>query len=346
MHLPTRFVVALLVVPVCVGASSAQQTAPAGLPSANRITLDVVVAPKSGPPVANLEKQDFTIVDNGAPRTIATFDALSGPQTPVEVVLLIDAVNTRLQDIGHEGKQLDAFLKANDGHLARPTALALLTDSGVQLQRGFSTDGNMLSSALDVDLANLNQVRRNNLWAAAELLQLSLNALTDLATKTATLPGHKVILWVSPGWPLLSGPMVDFGAKQTQQFFHEIVGISTLLRRGDITLYSIDPVGTGEDISTVNNYQGFLKGIAKPGDVQIPDLSLQVIATQSGGLVLGHSNDTSSLLERCVSDTSAFYRLSFDAPPADHSDEYHALQVKVSGPGLTARTRTGYYDQP
>ena len=28
------------------------------------------------------------------------------------------------------------------------------------------------------------------------------------------------------------------------------------------------------------------------------------------------------------------------------TDEYHTLEVKVDKPGLTARTRTGYYAQP
>ena len=39
----------------------------------------------------------------------------------------------------------------------------------------------------------------------------------------------------------------------------------------------------------------------------------------------------------------AYYELSFDPPRAEHPDEYHHIEVQVAKPGLTARTREGYY---
>ena len=41
-----------------------------------------------------------------------------------------------------------------------------------------------------------------------------------------------------------------------------------------------------------------------------------------------------------------FYTLSFDPPYAAQPDEYHGLKVQIGAPGLSARTNTGYYDQP
>ena len=76
------------------------------------------------------------------------------------------------------------------------------------------------------------------------------------------------------------------------------------------------------------------------------DLSLQVLAIQSGGLALSSSNDVTSMLQNCLADAEAYYEMSFDPAPADHRDEYHNLVIQVSKPGLTARTRTGYYAQP
>ena len=93
-------------------------------------------------------------------------------------------------------------------------------------------------------------------------------------------------------------------------------------------------------------YQDFLKGVGKPGQVSVGDLSLQVLAIQTGGLALTSNNDIVSLLQNCYADTEAYHELSFDPPPADHRDEYHNLIVQVAKPGLTARTRTGYYAQP
>jgi hypothetical protein len=38
--------------------------------------------------------------------------------------------------------------------------------------------------------------------------------------------------------------------------------------------------------------------------------------------------------------------MSFDPPNAAQPDEYHDLKVQIGAPGLSARTNTGYYDQP
>ena len=92
-------------------------------------------------------------------------------------------------------------------------------------------------------------------------------------------------------------------------------------------------------------YESFLKGVGSANKVQNGNLALQVLAAQSGGQVLNSNNDIAKLIATCLADAQAFYTLSFDSPPADHANEYHSLQVTIDKPGLTARTRTGYYAQ-
>jgi hypothetical protein len=75
-------------------------------------------------------------------------------------------------------------------------------------------------------------------------------------------------------------------------------------------------------------------------------LSLQIVAFQSGGLALASDNDVAKHIKKCLADTGAYYELSFVPAPADRRDEYHNLLVQVAKPGLTARTRTGYYAEP
>lgn len=335
--------IAFLLLSLTTFASPAQQSAP---PSSRRITLDIIVTPKSGAPVTNLQKQDFTVLDNGAPQPIATFAAVGSHPAPLEVVLLIDAVNAPYQNIAFERKQIDNYLQSDSGRLAYPTKLAIFTDTGTQIQPDFSTDGNALSAALDQQTIGLRTIRPDSQWAAQERLQISLDALNKLANDEAAHPGRKIILWVSPGWPLFSGPMVDLDAKQIQQLYSEIADTSTLLRRASITLYSIDSLGPGENVERTNFYQSFLRPVTKPAQAELGDLGLQVLALQTGGLALGPSNDITRLLERCMADTTAYYELSFDPTPAERLNEYHALQIKLSHPGLTARTRTGYYAEP
>jgi VWFA-related protein len=329
---------------LCASALTAQQAIPSASPS--RFDLDVVVTPGSGRPVTNLQQQDFTILDNKTPRPITSFQPPGGSQTPVHVILVIDAVNTTYSNIAYQRGQIDKFLRANGGQLAEPTALAFFTDKGIEVQKDFATDGNELSGSFDSYAIGLRDIRRSSQFEAIDRFQLSIRALSQLVATEAARPGRKMILWVSPGWPLLSGPGRQLDPKQQQQIFASIVGLSTELRQGHIVLYSIDPLGAGEGVGREFYYQSFLKGVSKPSQVNVGDLALQVLATQSGGLVLNSNNDVTSLLDRCMEDAKAHYVLSFDPAVADHPNEYHHLEVRVNSPGLTARTRAGYYAQP
>jgi VWFA-related protein len=260
---------------------------------------------------------------------------------------VIDSVNTTYQNIAYIRDQVDKMLRTNDGRLDNPTALAFLSDTGAQLQNGFSKDGNALSASLDNYAIGLRTIRRSSgIYGAEERLQISLTALRQLAAYEATVPGRKLILWISPGWPILSGPGIELDTKQEQQIFSSIVALSTQLRESRITLYAVNPLGSGEGVGRLFYYEEFLKGTSKPSQVNIGDLSLQVLAAQSGGLVLDSSNDIAALLKRALADTAAYYEITFESSPAENRDEYHHIEIKLANSGLLARTRDGYYAQP
>ena len=346
MSIRTRIGFLLFTPVLCTAVFFAQQNIQPTSAPASRIDLDVVVSPKSGPAVAGLQQQDFAIFDNKAPQRITSFQARSGSQDPVHIILLIDAVNTAYQTIAYERGQIDRFLRANGGRLAQPMTLAFFTDKGTQLEQGFSTDGNGLSESFDHYDIGLRDIRRSSQYEANDRFQLSMNALRELLEQAAKLPGRKMIFWISPGWPILSGPRIDLSSKQQNQLFSSVVGLSTQLREARITLYSVNPLGSNEGVGRELYYQDFLKGVSKQSQVNVGDLSLQVLAVQSGGLALASDNDVAALLQKCLADTEAYYELSFVPAQADHRDEYHNLLVQVAKPGLTARTRTGYYAQP
>jgi VWFA-related protein len=214
------------------------------------------------------------------------------------------------------------------------------------LQNGFSTDGNEMSESLKKQEIGLRTIRRSEgIYGAEDQSGISINALRTLAAREAGQPGRTVVLWVSPGWPLLSGPRIDLDNKQQQQIFADVVDLSTLLREARVTLYAIDPIGANESVERTFYYESYLKGVSKPSQVDIGDLSLQVLATQSGGLVV-NSNDTAALLQRCFADLDNYYEISFEPPPAENPNVYHHLEITIDKPGQVARTRDGYYAQP
>jgi hypothetical protein len=142
---------------------------------------------------------------------------------------------------------------------------------------------------------------------------------------------------------MLDSPRIQTTYQGQQQIFDVIVRLSTRLREARISTYS---VSFGEPVLGTYHYKDFLKGVPSALKASAPNLVLKVLAVQSGGNIYGPDNDMKAQINRCVQDAHAFYTLSFDPPPAAHPNEYHDLKVLVAKPGLTARTSTGYYNQP
>jgi VWFA-related protein len=347
-----RFFCALSTASLCgLTVASAQQTLPPSTlpavpPASQNLRLDVVVDTKSGQPVPNLRQQDFTVLDNKTPRPITYFKIKSTADEPVSVIILVDAVNIPFQTVAWSRGEVEKYLKTNEGKLPYPTSIAVLTDQGVQIDNGFSTDGNALSDGLEHHEIGLRQVTRDSEWGDPERMQISIKAFQQFLGYASSLPGHKIIVWVSPGWPLISGPRIDLDPKQEQQIFSEIVGISTELRQIDLTVYDVNPIGVTEQLQRADYYESFLKGITNPNQVQFGNLGLQVIAVQSGGLAQEGNSDVAGMIERCLADAKSWYEIGFTPLPADKPNEYHHIEIKLDQRDLSARTRDGYYANP
>jgi VWFA-related protein len=172
---------------------------------------------------------------------------------------------------------------------------------------------------------------------------MSVRMLTSFAQGEVNMAGRKLLIWAGPGWPMLDWQGLEISSKTQQQLFDSIVELSTRLREAHVSLYSISAgqMGYGTFL-----YEDFLKGVKSAQKANPSNLSLKVLAIQSGGRVLGPSNDLAAEIDSCVQDASAFYTLSFDPPRADKPNEYHDLKVQVDKQGLKAQTTTGYYNQP
>lgn len=340
----------------------AHQLGPAGQPEppasvplggANHLmTLDVVVSGKSGRPVPGLQQQDFTLLDNNEPQKILSFRAVEGGNAmsdpSVQVILLVDEVNTTVTQVAFEREAIKSFVQRNGGRLARPVSIVFVSDSGATIGTTPSLDGNALIAELNQKESGLRTIGRSQgFYGADDRLELSLRTLSQLADYEVAKPGRKLVVWLSPGWPLLSGPDVDLGSKQQQSLFNTIVALSDGLRRARITLYDVDPLGTTDAGGfRTFSYEAYLKGVRRARQVRFGHLALQVLADQSGGRVLNSSNDVAGEIAECDADANAFYVLSFEGLPGDGPNDYHTLAIKIDKPGLAARTRAGYYAQP
>lgn len=320
------------------------------------LTLDVVVTDKAGTPVRGLQRQDFTLLDNKQSQELTSFRAVDvAAHTPapyIEIVVVIDAINADLMKAEMEREGIKKFLQMNGGKLTTPVSVVLVSDNPTQMRSKASTDGNALAAVVDQYSIGLRTIDRSQgVYGVAERFQMSMKALDALASYEASKPGRKLMLWISPGWPLLSSAATDVTSQDQEHIFHAIVGLSTLLRQDHIVIYNVETRGVaGTSTNEFYDYQQFLTGVKTPNQAYPPTLSLQVLAVQTGGRVFNRSNDLPGAIAdeiaKGASDASPFYVVSFQSGRADRPNEYHSLEVKVAKPGLIARTRTGYYAQP
>lgn len=315
------------------------------------LTFNVVVTDKAGHPVRGLQKSDFTLLDDRRPTEISSFAAYDWSQpnaAPEGVFFVIDEVNTGFDNVSIEREQIENYLHRDGGRLPVPMGIFVLTDTGLTQLTKISTDGNDLANTLHQKNGELRALTRSGgFYGGTDRLDVSLRGLSTLTNYLGRAQGRKLVIWISPGWWMFDNPNVMISDKQQKTFFSLIVGYRAAMRQADMTLYMIDPRGTN-DAGGVNQFlwESFLKPAKRPGQTQPGNLALQVFAKHSGGLVLLGSNDVTGEIAKCGDDASAWYTLTFDPQTADKPDTWHDVEVKVDKPGVTVRTRNGYYAQP
>ena len=68
---------------------------------------------------------------------------------PVEVIIVLDAVNLPYQAATRLRLEVDKFLSENGGHLAQPVSIYIFASEGLRVQPAPSKDGNALAAMLD-----------------------------------------------------------------------------------------------------------------------------------------------------------------------------------------------------
>lgn len=321
-----------------------RSTLPAqGVDRDGRFHLDVVVSDGAGKPVAGLQEKDFKLLDDGKERAIASFAAIDGVTSKTDpapqMIIVIDAVNNGFVEMGFIRKGLERFLHENEGRLPQPTTIARLVPSGIQYLSQATRDGNALAAIVE---GVSPSVRPRGLDA----MLISINGLTAVAKKEITEPGRKLLVWLGPGWPTPGQPQGTITAvdeRNQRAYAGAAMQMAKYLHEARMVLYG---GYSGGDFYM----RDALKPIKKISDVDGRVLRLNVLAIKSGGKgELPETNRDSivtEVLDHFAADVNSFYEISFVPPKAKSADEFHELRVEVERPGLTARTMTGYYDEP
>ncbi len=315
--------------------------------NANSVTLDVFVGDKLGHPVHGLTQQDFTVLDNGQPAQLTGFRAVDASTNPnaSSVLVVVDMINNNIVSVEREREQVNQFLLQDGGKLGHPVSIAAMTETGVKMMHGYSQDGHALSEAFKQLQSQIRAVGRSaGFYGAAERLQESLTALTQISFYLSKQPGRKLVIVIGPGWPMLPGAGTQEGEKQRDWVFNTLVQITNTLRESHVALYSVNPFFLGA--SDPFYYQAYRKPVKQADKAEFPYLALQVFAEHSGGLALESGNDVVGSINTILRDAGAYYQLTFSGAPADRINELHTLQVKTTKPDATTRTNSFYYARP
>ncbi len=310
--------------------------------------------------MVGLTAQDFSLLENGQAQKILSFQAFDGvtakADPPVQIILVLDTIQLPEELARKERVAVESFLRENGGKLERPTSIYWLTDLGFWTVAHPSGDGRVM--ARDIEHSDIRLVRPvagsqlagvpRSATAADPAPESALKALGQIASAARRAPGRKLLIWIGPGSGIGSGAGnitiggLGVGNSRPQKPFYTVCWFSTLLRDARVALYSL---AVGETEPSLQ-YKSHLGGVESPQKAGYPNLDRKVLAVQSGGRVMDESFDLVKQIKDCVRGADAFYTLTFDPAHADHTDEYHELKVQIDRPGLTARTTTGYYDQP
>ena len=333
------------------------------------------------------------VTDNGHRLATESLRVISGDAhgASPQLLFVIDTVNTSFLDVARSEDAVEAFLRQGSGQLRQPTSIIVLSDTEAQSktqgppqtnttsalhQRQLfvhripaSQDGNTLAKALVDYKTGLNRILESQGGTgASERVRLSLEALSFIARAEAAVPGVKLTVWLSPGWPFLGRS----DAKSSERFFDSVIYFSDLIRTARMVIYSVSPAGLTNQSNSAQTeafylasrpgsiqaagrapdvpaefsddyYKEFLKGVRTADHSSPNDLALQVLASQSGGLALQQNNDLKTQIQRCAADVAGIITIAYIPPSSVSTDIYHEVEVRLRNPSQALRARTGFY---
>lgn len=363
--------------------AATQAATPAGQPSVpairattRSVILDVVVKDPDGRPATGLTRQDFVIREDGIPQTITSFDAIRPDAQPSastpRTILLIDALNSRFEDMAFTRYAVDRLLHQSGALMDHPTALYVLSNTGLRVAEPYTRSAAALDAALravPVELAW--RLNNNGPDAMLERINLSTVALEQIASANFGVAGHKNLIWISPGFPLFS--TLNLTPQGRKHLADNLRHLSNELLQGRMTIDSVDPRGVIPpplfDLPLLNRRQqplqendlfsAHIDSAADASRTNFMDIAIQTMAHQTGGQLYFGRNDIDVAIADSIRDGGTYYTLSYTPSRHDFHGEFRKVRVDLIHPvslhpsslhpsslrpsSFETRTRDGYY---
>jgi VWFA-related protein len=265
------------------------------------VQISVIATDKKGEPVADLTPDDFVVLDNDRPQKIQIFHketnqppanprpALppdtytnriheTGSATPNVTMLLLDGLNTEVNDQAYARQQAIKFLQQIQPHdrlaiytLARDLhVLQSLTGDSAKLVEALGKHSGQ--NTMDLDASTPTQIETGSHTMDALLqdafqraanmyiqdrVRITVAALIEIANYATAFPGRKNLLWVSGSFPfsvgyenlqsivqMINDPKRESNISSEQLIFAEdIESAARALNDANIAVYPVDARG-------------------------------------------------------------------------------------------------------
>jgi Ca-activated chloride channel family protein len=293
------------------------------------VSLPVVVTGRHGEYITDLKKEDFRIYEDGVLQDIAGFAAV---EEPISVALLLDTSNStelQLTRIKNEAERFVELLREDDG-------LAILSFADqVILWEHFDIYRKKNAKAIQ-------RIKPGGLSAVYEAVWLALEQVLKQEY------GRKALVLFSDGVDTRRNTV---SKEETLQ----------LARKTDATIYCIyfntakdrnkrlprvlHPLLESSQQMAISQIQWPPVGRNKrPEDAAGLQYMLD-LAKYSGGILVDASRtgDLGSAFGKIAKELSSQYSLGYYPGNLIHDAHFHRVEVKLNRPGLSARTKAGYY---
>jgi VWFA-related protein len=361
---------------LAAGVSAAQQPRPTFRTAVEIVHLDVSVLDSNRRPVRGLRPEDFTILQDGQPQSIAVFQA-------VDIPALEPPSTAWIRDVAPD-------VRSNRETRDRRLFLLILDDATIQTPRGVMHVKGIARQVIDglgpSDLAAIVFTRdnrnaqdftadRGRLLAAVEkytigfrdmglfdaergslvsggddgYFMFSANVLESAIDLLSTMPDRrKAIIYVGQGIPVdldnlgFSAPGLPAGGGVSEV---AASGLNARLKT------QMDRVFQHARRANVNVYTLDACGLRVTGErngkvpVCTPGLEqmfLRTVAENTGGRAVVDTNDFSPGVGAIFEENASYYLLGFQPGGQRFDGSVRRLAVRVNQPGVTVRTRSSY----
>lgn len=311
------------------------------------VLLDVTVLDRERRPVRGLRSVDFTILEDGKPQPIVSFEELDSPEPDGSLVPWMREVAPDVRTNAAEDRRIvllvldDANINFRYTEAVRDLGRKVVDQLGAGDQVAIIFTGN---NAKSQEFTNDRAVLRK---AIERYVDTSIPPMFEMSKQYAletvrratqgllALPNRrKAMIFVSSLAVNAADPNSDIGFQLGEALRQA--------QRANVTIYPINPAGL--EVPAVGGAapgEGgrTLASSVDAGGDPVGDTA-HVMAAQTGGFAVTRSNTFDRQIQQIFRETGSYYLLGFQSPHTD--GKFRRVEVRTTREGLTIRTRSGY----